>query len=436
MVSDWKHIPLGELITLQRGHDLPSQDRRRGNIPVMGSSGLTGHHDTPRCIGPGVVIGRSGNSMGVVSYCEVDYWPLNTALYITDFKGNDPRYIYYLLSLIKFDQFNSGSAQKSLNRNAVYPFRVWATTNVKTQRRIGQVLEAFEQQIELNRQINTTLESMAQALFKSWFVDFDPVIDNALAAGHPIPEELQAKAQRRAALGDQRQPLPAEIQKLFPSSFVFNEELGWVPEGWEVIPISRALSINPRVTIKKGKTAKYADMKALPTSGYIIEDIIEKAFSGGAKFENNDVLLARITPCLENGKTGIVDFLDEGEAGFGSTEFIVLRESIPFKMPFIAALARHEPFRQHCILNMIGSSGRQRVQNACFDSYYLVAPREDQILMIFDKQCEPYFKKMSIMARESSNLGKLRDTLLPKLLSGQLQIPYAEAAAENTLETL
>ena len=102
------------------------------------------------------------------------------------------------------------------------------------QKAIAHILGTLDDKIELNRQMNATLEAMAQALFKSWFVDFDPVIDNALAAGNSIPEPLQAKAEVRAALGDQRKPLPEAIQKQFPSRFVFSEEMGWIPEGWEV----------------------------------------------------------------------------------------------------------------------------------------------------------------------------------------------------------
>ncbi|MEG7524710.1 MAG: restriction endonuclease subunit S, partial [Chromatiales bacterium] len=104
----------------------------------------------------------------------------------------------------------------------------------RDQEYIGHVYYEFSRKIELNRQMNATLEAMAQALFKSWFVDFDPVIDNAQAAGHPIPEPLHARAEARKALGDKRKPLPEAIQKQFPNRFVFNEEMGWVPEGWRV----------------------------------------------------------------------------------------------------------------------------------------------------------------------------------------------------------
>ncbi|HEJ9650679.1 TPA: restriction endonuclease subunit S [Proteus mirabilis] len=226
MGSKWQQIPLGQLISLQRGHDLPTQNRVNGQIPVMGSSGLTGWHNVSKCTGPGVVIGRSGNSMGVVSYSDSDFWPLNTCLYVTDFKGNDEKYIYYMLQQIDFDKFNSGSAQKSLNRNAVYPYNVMVTIDIEEQKSIGKILANFEDKITLNRQINQTLEQMAQTLFKSWFVDFDPVVDNALDAGFfeqdlGFSEELLHRVEVRKAVreSDNFKPLSEDIRRLFPNAF-------------------------------------------------------------------------------------------------------------------------------------------------------------------------------------------------------------------------
>ena len=299
-----------------------------------------------------------------------------------------------------------------------------------TQKKIGDLLFSFEKKIELNRQMNTTLEAMAQALFKSWFVDFDPVIDNALA-GNEIPPELAAHAARRAQAAqqtssEQTHTLPAAIRQQFPDCFVFTDTMGWVPEGWEPLDLSSAIQINPKVTLRKGHVAKYADMKALPTSGYGIDQFEWKAYAGGAKFLNNDVLLARITPCLENGKTGLVDFLEGNEPGFGSTEFIVMRGKGAISSPYVACLARDANFRLHCVTSMVGSSGRQRVQNACFDSYFVSVPQDETVLKLFDAQCSPTFKKMTALNHETARLASVRDTLLPKLLSGQLRIPEAE----------
>ncbi|HAG71480.1 MAG TPA: hypothetical protein DCL66_04675, partial [Gammaproteobacteria bacterium] len=231
-------------------------------------------------------------------------------------------------------------------------------------------------------------------------------------------------------------PLPDDIRQLFPSEFELTEELGWVPKGWEAMPVSKIIDINPKVSLPKGVVAKFADMKALPTTGYSVTGVIEKAYSGGAKFQNGDVLLARITPCLENGKTGIVDFLNGNEAGFGSTEFITMRKKESIETSFIACLARDANFRKHCMQSMVGSSGRQRVQNACFDAYYMPIPGSEEILMLFSKMTSANFLKMSINRLESQSLTNLRDTLLPKLISGELRLPSeALADAEQQLYT-
>ncbi|EQD78764.1 restriction modification system DNA specificity subunit, partial [mine drainage metagenome] len=117
-------MPLGEFVTLQRGHDLPDEQRRPGSVPILGSFGITGWHDEAKALGPGVTVGRSGASFGVVSYSSRDYWPLNTALYVIDFHGNDPRFAYYFLQQFDFKSYNSGSAQPSLNRNFIHPVPV------------------------------------------------------------------------------------------------------------------------------------------------------------------------------------------------------------------------------------------------------------------------------------------------------------------------
>ncbi|OPX53987.1 restriction endonuclease subunit S, partial [Oceanospirillum multiglobuliferum] len=159
----------------------------------------------------------------------------------------------------------------------------------------------------------------------------------------------QRKALRLNATGeDGYKPLPESVRALFPDAFE-ESELGWVPEGWGLKAVSDAITVNPKVKLTKGTVAKFVDMKALPTSGYSIEDVSEKAYSGGAKFEKNDILLARITPCLQNGKTGFVDFLDDEAVGFGSTEFIVLRGNERLDATYVACLARDESFRLHAM---------------------------------------------------------------------------------------
>lgn len=287
---------------------------------------------------------------------------------------------------------------------------------------IGAMWIKLNRKIILNRKINQTLEQMSQTLFKSWFVDFDPVIDNALDAGNPIPEALQSRAELRQKVRNSAdfKPLPADIRALFPAEFE-ETEMGWVPKGWMLESVAKSININPGVKLPQNTVAKYVDMKSLPTQGYSISDVIEKTYAGGAKFQKNDTLFARITPCLENGKTGFVDFLDEKETAFGSTEFIVMRGTTKVHYSYVACLARENNFRSHAIQNMVGSSGRQRVQNSCFDSFYIAIPTPS-VMSLFAGKVSSYFDKMYSCNVENKSLTALRDTLLPKLISGELSL--------------
>jgi type I restriction enzyme S subunit len=145
-----------------------------------------------------------------------------------------------------------------------------------------------------------------------------------------------------------------------------------------------------------------------------------------------DTLLARITPCLENGKTALVNFLADAEVAFGSTEFIVMRPSCEFGFPWVYALARSERLRSHAIAHMTGSSGRQRVPATCFDHFLMPRPNA-QLARSYCESMEPVFEKITANARESTTLGELRDALLPKLISGEIRVPEAEEQVEAAL---
>ncbi len=299
------------------------------------------------------------------------------------------------------------------------------------QRAIAHILGSLDDKIELNRQMNETLEAIALALFKSWFVDFDPVIDNALAAGNEIPEELKAKAKIRKTLANKRKPLPEKIQQLFPAEFEHTEEMGWIPKGWKSVSVKNLLDINPRIQIKRNTNAPFVDMKALPISGFSITEVSQKLYAGGAKFKNGDVLLARITPCLENGKTGVVDFLDDDQVGFGSTEFLVLRGKGVISTPFVACLSRLAKFRAHCIKSMVGSSGRQRVQNSCFSNFYLAIPNNKNLFRSFNMFVGCNFNRTTEKTLQNHTLASLRDSLLPRLLSGKILLSEERFVRED-----
>lgn len=260
--------------------------------------------------------------------------------------------------------------------------------------------KALDDKIELNRRMNATLEAMARALFQSWFVDFDPV--RAKLDGRP-PAALD----------------PATAA-LFPEHLE-DSELGHIPKGWMAQRLPDAIEVNPRRTLKSGMIAPYLDMKNLPTQGHSAEEVIDREFSSGTKFQNGDTLLARITPCLENGKTGYVDFLEDGQVGWGSTEYIVLSPKPPLPPQFGYLLARSDALRTHAIQNMTGTSGRQRVPSECFRTFWLAVP-PPAIAKRFDELTAPLIAKIKANSTESRTLATLRDTLLPKLLSGELSV--------------
>jgi type I restriction enzyme S subunit len=273
---------------------------------------------------------------------------------------------------------------------------------------IAHILGTLDDKIELNRKTNETLEAMAKALFQSWFVDFDPV--HAKAEGRPTG-------------------LPDEISDLFPDSFE-EAELGEIPRGWAMGRLEEILEIDPRRSLPKGSVAPYLEMKGVPTAGHCATDVINREFTSGSKFRNGDTLLARITPCLENGKTAFVDFLADGQVGWGSTEFIVLCGKDEPASYFAYFLARSEGLRNHAILNMVGSSGRQRVPSDALESYILPIPNKC-IFDAFGSYCSWVMAKIKNNAIQSASLAGIRDTLLPKLISGELRIPEAEKVLEE-----
>ena len=434
MGSKWQQIPLGQLISLQRGHDLPTQNRVNGQIPVMGSSGLTGWHNVSKCTGPGVVIGRSGNSMGVVSYSDSDFWPLNTCLYVTDFKGNDEKYIYYMLQQIDFDKFNSGSAQKSLNRNAVYPYNVMVTIDIEEQKSIGKILANFEDKITLNRQINQTLEQMAQTLFKSWFVDFDPVVDNALEAGFfeqdlGFSEELLHRVEVRKAVreSDNFKPLSEDIRRLFPNAFEECAEPalglgGWVPKGWKGQPIKTHC-----VKIQNGGTpsrsnSDYWDGGNIPwlTSGEVRQSIVTNV-------ENTITDLG-----LQNSSAKWVSSYSTLVALYGATAGEVSINVDPLTTN--QAVCALIPKESYCWFNYLQvrnktiemqnqavGSAQQNISKRLVENLIVISPLP-YIVEIFNQRVEPLFLKSIFNQKMAMELTKLRDTLLPKLISGELSL--------------
>ena len=179
--------------------------------------------------------------------------------------------------------------------------------------------------------------------------------------------------------------------------------------------------LNPKRTLAKNQVARSIDMSQLSTSGAFPSGWEMKPFNGGMRFTNGDTLLARITPCLENGKTAFIDFLDDGEVAFGSTEYIVLAPKNDTPPEMLYCLARYPAFVDYAVKNMNGSSGRQRVSAETVGQYRL--PLFDKhSLMLFKEVVSPMFLKMRYNSLENMRLAELRDALLPKLMSGEIDV--------------
>ena len=283
--------------------------------------------------------------------------------------------------------------------------------DIYVQRAIAHILGTLDDKIELNRRANETLEAMARALFKAWFVDFEPV---------------RAKLEGRWQRGQSLPGLPAHLYDLFPDRLV-ESELGEIPEGWEYTRASQLIEFNPSEPLRKGAEAPYIEMAALPTSGSWPEPTVSRPFGSGMRFRNGDTLLARITPCLENGKTAFVQCLPDDAVGWGSTEYIVMRSKASVPPEFGYLLARDAAFREQAIRSMTGTSGRQRVQADSVAAFKIAAPTNEAVWNAFSRVVAPAFKSIKANAEAIATLAQLRDTLLPRLISGELRVPDAEA---------
>ena len=236
------------------------------------------------------------------------------------------------------------------------------------QKAIASVLSSLDDKIDLLQRQNITLEAMAETLFRQWFV-----------------EEAQ--------------------------------------EDWETTTLGNIADINPKYRLKKGPKSTYLEMKGLDTVSSIPSGWYKREFTSGMKFQNGDTLLARITPCLENGKTCFVSFLQEDETGWGSTEYIVIRMKEPFH-PYISyIIAKNEGFREFAVGSMSGSSGRQRA-NASVVSEYIASIPPPGIITRMNEQLESISSKLRNNANQIEVLQNLRDTLLPKLIGGEVEVQF------------
>ena len=312
------------------------------------------------------MIGTIGNIHRVTTPI-VDFAVKNMGIFKMGGDANKSLWMYYWLqSPIAQEYIQSritGSTQGYLTLGNLRDFPV-CVPPLEEQRRIAGILGAIDDKIENNRRINTNLELQAQALFDKIFFDDKDVERN---------------------------------------------------------PLSDYANINPTRTIRQGVVARYIEMANLPTKGSFPSDWSYKSYGGGCKFANGDTIMARITPCLENGKTAYIDFLEDQEVAFGSTEYIVISAKSGYCSALFYFLARNKEFVDYAVGHMNGSSGRQRVGGVDIANF----PMPHISLEDSNKFAEIAMPIMDVIRNnslENRHLTTLRDTLLPKLMNGEIKL--------------
>jgi type I restriction enzyme S subunit len=419
MAGEWRECALGDVIELKRGYDLPQQNRRPGAVPLVSSSGVTDHHAESMAKGPGVVTGRYG-TLGQVFYIEQDFWPLNTTLYVRDFKANDPRFISYFLRGLDFLTYSDKAAVPGLNRNHLHQARVVVPTDVAEQRAIAHILGTLDDKIELNRRMSETLEAMARALFKSWFVDFDPV---------------------RARVEGRDPGLPKPFADLFPARLV-DSELGEIPEGWEME------TLGDLVETVKGRSYKSEELADSSTAlvtlksfarggGYRSEGL--KSFTGDYKqeqiIEPGEVVIActDVTQAADViGRAAIVRRARRYKTLVASLDTMIVRpRSGRLTRAFLYLLGRTEAFVAHTYSHTTGTTVLHLAKEA-IPSYVFAVPSHS-LVERFDAVAATAVSRIEALEEEAEVLAALRDTLLPKLISGELRVKQAERFLEAAL---
>ncbi|MGK0270701.1 MAG: type I restriction enzyme S subunit [Cocleimonas sp.] len=437
MAVDWKEMELGDFLELKRGYDLPKSKRVDGYIEIISSSGASGYHNESKVKAPGVVTGRYG-TIGKVFYSEDDFWPLNTTLYVKDFKGNDPLFVYYLLKTLNYLEYSDKAAVPGINRNHIHKAKIKVPTCPKYQNDLALRLWNIDQKIEINTQTSQTIEQIAQAIFKSWFVDFDPVkakikAREALLSNNPVatPEQISQAEQQAAfkAFSGAGDIVITEtlhtLTELFPNQLV-ESELGELPEGWGLFKmndlvkqIKPGTNYQPKrqeqgIPFVNGKHVQNGFLDFTKDIKYITQNEYERVHKNW-KPEVNDVLITRIGTL---GRVGIVTEHDLPMALHYNS--INIKEGT-IKHPFIFFLLKSEYFQYFYHLYK-----KQAVQEFvtidAVEGILINLPKDSLTLIQLTSIFENLLFKLKANRTETNTLNQLREALLPKLLSGEITL--------------
>jgi type I restriction enzyme S subunit len=406
MESEWIDTTIGEQVTLQRGIDITRATQRKGRVPVISSGGVSSYHDTSAASGPGVVLGRKG-VVGSVYFITSDYWPHDTTLWVRDFHGNYPRFVYYffLCMASQLARMDVGSANPTLNRNHIHPIAVrWPP--YRQQEAIADILGKFDDKITLNLQVNESLEKIARAVFRAWFIDFLPV---------------------RAKIGGEGgfRGMPQEVFDRLPVRFV-DSEIGPIPASWDCIPIGDLVEVVGGNT-PSTKTPEFwggenafctpKDMSRLTspvlvdTERKITQQGVDTISSG--QLPVGTVLLSSRAP---------IGYLAIAETPVSVNQGIIAMR--PGITPNIYILLWTES-NMEAIKARAGGSTFAEISKQSFRPIPALRP-DERTLAAFGDVTRSLFDLIAANLRESAVLGAIRDGLLPKLISGRMNLPGSE----------
>ena len=410
MANEWEASTVGDFCPFIYGKALPERSRMPGVFPVISSAGISGSHNEPLVTTGGIVIGRKG-TVGSVTLSKSAFWPIDTAFYIADEPQRDLRFTYYLLKTLGLDRMNSDSAVPGLNRDNAHARTIFVP-GLQEQSSIAHILGTLDDKIELNRKQNETLEAMARALFKAWFVDFEPV---------------RAKMEGRWQRGQSQPGLPAHHYDLFPDRLV-ESELGEIPEGW------RHSTIGEEVTVCGGSTPStkepefwegghhcWATPKDLSSLRFpVLLDTDRKITNAGLSKISSGLLPVGTVLLSSRASIGYMAIAEVPTAI--NQGFIAMKCDGVLPNVFVLAWCRES---MDAIVGNANGSTFQEISKSNFRPLRVVVP-SDPVLTSFTRSADSLYRPMAENERESRSLAQLRDTLLPKLISGELRVPEAE----------
>ena len=415
---EWIETTVGEYCPFIYGKALPQSKRISGNIPVYGSNGIVDFHNSSCVNTAGVIIGRKG-SVGAIHLSKKPFWVIDTAFYIVNDDLEELKFTYYLLKTLGLSEMNSDSAVPGLNRENAHSLKIKIPKDKFHRCEIGKRLSIFDQKIQLNTQINQTLEQIAQALFKSWFVDFDPVrakvqalsdglsLEQAeLAAMQAIsgktPEELTALSQTQP----DRYAKLAKTAKAFPCEMV-EVDGGEVPKGWEVKPLGDLISF------VKGKKPK-------AVSPNQEENMLPHILTSSLEGKYNEFCESNKLVTVEYQNTiMLMDGSNSGRVAIGHNGVIgSTLAKINFDnnklWAFIYQFLKHKEadIQANTTGTTIPHTDKNRINN------YLMTIPNDFLLDKFTELFDNSLLKIISNRNQIISLETTRDLLLPRLLSG------------------